>query len=366
MGYILCKSTKNKYYLPKIRHKVVILHNKKAFASGILIDMNLKFLFNSGKNPKWKYFLKCYCRSLVPNSYYRRRLQKVLEDAKKRDDYDYIQQRADYYCKLTDNKDMQKGSYHAIGDMKMCRQKVYYYDSMEYLRWFDPKLKMSLLPGDINYVPESPQILKSRPIGDNNANSVLLNLNKVRHFIFINDKVPFAEKKNMAIFRGKIGLPERGGCKMQRWHLLKKFWGHPLMDLGEIASGHGDHTEEWLTPKLTIYQQLEYKFVFSIEGNDVASNLKWIMSSNSIAVMPKPTCETWFMEGTLIPNYHYIEVKPDYSDLIDRLNYYTEHTDEAEAIIRHAHEYVEQFRDAEREDIISLLTLKKYLEICND
>lgn len=75
----------------------------------------------------------------------------------------------------------------------------------------------------------------------------------------------------------------------------------------------------------TIREHLDYKFIMAIEGNDVASNLKWVMSSNSLAVMPRPTCETWFMEGTLIPDYHYIEVKDDFSDLEEKLNYYIAH-----------------------------------------
>ena len=80
---------------------------------------------------------------------------------------------------------------------------------------------------------------------------------------------------------------------------------------------------------------------------------------------PRLTCETWFMEGTLRPNYHYIEVKDDFSDLEERLTYYIEHPAEAEAIIRHAHEYVDQFRNKQRERLISLLVLKKYFEITN-
>ena len=103
----------------------------------------------------------------------------------------------------------------------------------------------------------------------------------------------------------------------------------------------------------------------SLEGNDVASNLKWVMSSNSIAVTPRLTCETWFMEGTLIPNYHYIEVKDDFSDLEERLNYYIAHPDEAESIIRHAQEFIAQFKDQKREKLISLLVLKKYFDITN-
>jgi len=116
---------------------------------------------------------------------------------------------------------------------------------------------------------------------------------------------------------------------------------------------------------MTIGEHLDYKFVMSLEGNDVASNLKWVMSSNSIAVTPRLTCETWFMEGTLIPNYHYIEVKSDFSDLEERLQYFISHPDEAEAIIQHAHEYVAQFQDKKREELISLLVLKKYFEITN-
>ena len=95
-----------------------------------------------------------------------------------------------------------------------------------------------------------------------------------------------------------------------------------------------------MVAKKTIREHLEYKFILSLEGNDVASNLKWVMSSNSIAVMTRPTCETWFMEGKLIPDYHYIEIKDDLSDLEEKLNYYIAHPAEAEQIVEHAHEYV--------------------------
>ena len=41
--------------------------------------------------------------------------------------------------------------------------------------------------------------------------------------------------------------------------------------------------------KVSIDYHLKHKFILCIEGNDVASNLKWVMSSNSVAVMPKPS-----------------------------------------------------------------------------
>ncbi len=138
-----------------------------------------------------------------------------------------------------------------------------------------------------------------------------------------------------------------------------------MVDAGEVMEGGKYIKEEWGKPKLTLYAHLDYKFIMALEGNDVASNLKWIMSSNSIAVMPKPRFETWFMEGTLKADYHYIEIKDDYSDLEEKLTYYIQHPDKAEAIIQHAHQYVDQFRNKCREAIVSLLVLDKYFKQTN-
>ena len=82
--------------------------------------------------------------------------------------------------------------------------------------------------------------------------------------------------------------------------------------------GHKDVHPEWRADTLPTHRHLNYKFILCLEGNDVASNLKWVMSSNSIAVMPKPKYETWFMEGKLKGNVHYIEIKDDYSDLEEK------------------------------------------------
>ena len=86
------------------------------------------------------------------------------------------------------------------------------------------------------------------------------------------------------------------------------------------------------------------------------------MSSNSLAVMPPPTYETWFMEGTLVPDYHYVAIKPDYSDLEEKLNYYIQHPEKAEEIIQHAHDYIKPYRNNRLNKLISLLVIDKYFE----
>ncbi len=324
----------------------------------------LSYILNSGKNPKFIYYAVNYLRLITPKCFFRWRLKYKLRNWEKRPDADYIRRRVDYYNRLGDNFPASVlESLIPLSQQRMCRQKVYYFDTFQYTRWFPQYLRWSLCPGDVTYVPDAPSVVKSRPLLEGNENSVLMKLDKIRHFIFVKDRKSFAQKKDMAIFRGKIGAPGTPSFKENRYRFLEMYWNHPMCDLGEINSRYVN--KEWRVEKMTISQHLDYKFILALEGNDVASNLKWVMSSNSLAVMPRPTCETWFMEGELIPNYHYVEIKPDFSDLEERLSFYIAHPEEALRIIRNAHEYVAQFKNKQREELISLLVLKKYFDKTN-
>ena len=96
-----------------------------------------------------------------------------------------------------------------------------------------------------------------------------------------------------------------------------------------------------------------------VEGVDVATNLKWVMSSNSIAVMPRPSVESWFMEQKLIPDYHYIEIDKNFSNLEERLDFFIKNPSKCHEIILNANNYVKQFKNKKREELISLLVLEK-------
>lgn len=319
---------------------------------------SLLYTFRSGKNPKFLYYGINLFRQLIPSLVFRKRRFSLLGELKNRPDKDYIQSRVDYYNKLADGAELPADT-PTIADHKMPKKgKVYYFDTFQYTRYYPVSLKWQCLPGDIITVPDYPMVVKSRPLTEHNENSVIMKLDKVRHFTFVDDTINFADKLDKAIFRGKVhGKPIRK-------QLMEMYFDHPMCDLGDVGR-YVDGPKEWHSPKLTIRQHLDYKFILALEGNDVASNLKWIMSSNSVAVMPRPTCETWFMEGTLIPDYHYIEIKEDLSDLEERLKYFIAHEDEALAIIKHANEYVKPFRDEKREDLISLLVLEKYFKKTN-
>ena len=322
----------------------------------------LYYLLHSGKNSNLKYYLRSYLREWTPRVFFQLQLEHLLTRADRREDKDYIYRRAAYYCKLTADSPFDQSQWAKeavmLKDQPMTGQSSYYHDAMEIARYFNSRKKWILVPGDTIHVPALPSIVKSRPLTANNTNNVVLKLDKNRHFLFVHDNKPWREKRDVAIFRGDLGY-----YKPNRDVFMNRWVGHRMIDAA--STNRSDEHPEWQGGKLTIGEHLDYKFIMSLEGNDVASNLKWVMSSNSIAVTPRLRRETWFMEGTLKPNYHYIEVKEDFSDLEERLQYYIDHPDEAEAIIRHAHKYVDQFRDKERESLISLLVLKKYFEITN-
>ncbi len=127
------------------------------------------------------------------------------------------------------------------------------------------------------------------------------------------------------------------------------------------------HIEDvpWQLPKMTIQEQMQYKFIACPEGNDVATNLKWVMHSNSLCIMPKPTCESWFMEGILKPGVHYAEVKSDFSDLENVMDHYLHNPEEAKRIITQANLHASRFHDPILEDIIGIKTLEKYFNYTN-
>lgn len=268
-----------------------------------------------------------------------------------------LQSRLDYYNKLKEKKQIPQSSptlaNHKLKNVNY--SKVYFFDSYEFTRYFSKTLPWLFLPGDITDLQPYPTIVKSRPITENNENSVLLKLNKIRHFIFVKDKTKFEDKIPKILFRGAAhGKPNRQ-------MFIEKWIDNPMCDIKDTAKD-SINPPQWQSKPIGIKQQLKYKYIMAIEGNDVASNLKWIMSSQSIAVMPRPKYETWFMEGCLIPNYHYIEIREDFSDLIEKVNYYEQHPEQAKAIIKNANEYVKPFKDKKREKLLSILVLKRYFE----
>ncbi len=81
--------------------------------------------------------------------------------------------------------------------------------------------------GDVTFVPDEPAIVKSRPVKGDNSNSILLNLDKVRHFTFLNDRKDFRKKKDMLVSRNYVRQPHR-------LKFLEMYIDHPMCNIGKI------------------------------------------------------------------------------------------------------------------------------------
>lgn len=314
------------------------------------------------KNSHLAFYIKGFARYVFPKRILRWRRKALLSwfETLSEEEQAYVKDRVDYYCKFTDKIDLPADAPTlAQYTLKKRRSYVddyinssYFFDAYEFTRFFPDSFQWAYNPGDVNYLFPLPEITKSRPVtvSDDNRNNILLNLDKVRHFVWVHDPFQWEDKQCRILFRGDVTN------KANRIRFIETWSTHPLCDLQATGS-------------MTLYDHLYSKYIMALEGNDVASNLKWVMSSNSIAVMPRPTCETWYMEGRLIPNYHYIEIAADFHDLIERIMYYEQHPEEAKAIIRNAHEWTRQFRNKRRERLISLMVLEKYFTLtgqCRD
>jgi len=289
----------------------------------------LKFIrFHRASNNKLLFYINGGLSYLTPKFILKAKLKRILAGFKNYNSEDVLS-RVNYYNKLENSRvtpEMESLSNFKYGG----KLSAYFFDAHEFTRYFSNNLKAAFRFGDITDVTH-PAITKSRPLNVNNANNVLLKLDKSRHFVFLKDRKPFAQKKNMLI----------GRCAIYQEHRRKfyqMYFGHPLCDLGKVNKN--GEIPEWFVSPMPKTDHLDYKFILCLEGNDVASNLKWVMSSNSLAVMPKPKYETWFMEGKLTGGKHFVEIKDDYSDLEEKLKYYADNSDEALKIIENAHVWV--------------------------
>lgn len=292
------------------------------------------------------YYARNFARDIVPQALFRHRLAARLEKARLPDAS--VRRRLNYYNKLQDAFTPSADAVR-IGELPFTPT-MYYYDLKEFARYFDRGLLIDVEYGDVRKVPKVPSIVKDRPILADDSNAVIMKLDKFRHFQMPADATAFADKLPSVVWRGDLNNPIRT-------RFLNAVRDLPFCDAG---SHKPNAPAEYSKPFLSISQHQRYRYIVSLEGNDVATNLKWIMNSKSLCLMPPPTYETWFAERQLEANVHYVPLEADFSNLAERVAYFERHPEQAERIIAAANAYCRTFANEQAEQAISLLVLYKY------
>jgi hypothetical protein len=214
-----------------------------------------------------------------------------------------------------------------------------------------------------------PTFYKTRLISRRDDNYVLMDWNRARHWGAVSEvsraDIPFHSKMPRVVWRGV----STGKCNVNsvnsRMMLCKK-WFHTnssLIDVGfnSIVQGcsAGSH---YVKPPMSMQSQLRAKYILVVNGNDKASGLNWALASNSVPFMVEPDIESWLLESSLQAWEHYVPIRPDFSDLMQQLDWAKKNDNEAQRIAMAGKEFMKQFGSAARETSIEAAVLTAYLD----
>eukprot|EP01090_Pellita_catalonica_P022682 TRINITY_DN8909_c0_g1_i2.p1 TRINITY_DN8909_c0_g1~~TRINITY_DN8909_c0_g1_i2.p1 ORF type:complete len:391 (-),score=61.40 TRINITY_DN8909_c0_g1_i2:26-1162(-) len=197
--------------------------------------------------------------------------------------------------------------------------------------------------GDHHNKADSSMIIKkARKIGDD---GIIFPLRLHRHFGPVKEvggaDIPWEKKADKLFWRGCT--TSTGIRKKYVWALADRGYDvrfHKIVQGRSSWAGKGKKYVD--LSKYPMADMLKNKYLFSVQGNDVATNLKWLLASNSLVIMPTPTVETWAMEGRLEPWVHFVPL--DNPAEIDNVTKWLKENDgKAKAIAQKASEFMEVF-----------------------
>lgn len=188
-----------------------------------------------------------------------------------------------------------------------------------------------------------PVFVKSRRVADRCG--ILLPLNTARHWRDVRmtklTYVPWEHKLDTRlVWRGS----HTGRVRRAFVHALAAA-GHDVAfnikvnSVGRTAPQRHMWEEDMSAP-LIRRQLMGYKYILCLQGNDVATSLKWQMAHNSLIFMPTPTKESWLMEGLLRPWVHYVPLDSPL-EAADRLRWARANDAECQHIVANANAWVE-------------------------
>ncbi|GKY98633.1 hypothetical protein MPSEU_000820000 [Mayamaea pseudoterrestris] len=180
-----------------------------------------------------------------------------------------------------------------------------------------------------------------------------------RHFGKLLDRThvedtPWDEKINMAVFLGQLTgshLFDKNKTDLENCHNMMRCrlvyeHGNSTYVYAKLTSTRNRmpavlNGVEMIRPKVSLDKLLQFKGIIMLEGNDVASGLKWALLSQSVVLMPYPQHTSWAMEELLEPWVHYIPLNEYATDVEEKMKWVVEHDAEARRIAERGTQWME-------------------------
>jgi hypothetical protein len=156
------------------------------------------------------------------------------------------------------------------------------------------------------------------------------------------EQIPWYTKHNSIIWRGSTSG--------QRRIAVQHYIDAPVQDIdiafSEILKVHQGKLPKpddyYLRDAMSVRELLRYKYLLVLEGWGMASSLKWMLYSNSVVFMAKPTKTSWAMEEKLVPYIHYVPLWQNHSNLPQQLQWARTHDEECRQIVQYSRHYMER------------------------
>jgi len=203
--------------------------------------------------------------------------------------------------------------------------------------------------GDKRYVgPNFPIITKTRDTHNPESKGIIGSLEYYRHFGMmphvLQVDMPWEAKESKMVWRGATTGINKDDRKCSRLDFVRQYSDSYDVGFASIAGNWAKNNLEtcnlYYKGGMSTAQMSRYKYLPVLDGNDKASALNWILLSNSVPIMPKPRFHSWLCEKFLLPNIHYVELKDDYSDLPERLDWCMSHDSECKHIAANGTDFI--------------------------
>ena len=153
------------------------------------------------------------------------------------------------------------------------------------------------------------------------------------HASDVNDVLLYQDKVDKAIWRGQAS-----GYLFLSQVFFPDMKKTPREEIMQIAKSHPDLIDASFE-KVPLSSLFNYRYVVALSGNTWASVLMKALSSNSVVLRQDPIMYQWF-EQFLLPWEHFIPVKHDLSDLIEKVQWARANYNRSQAIAQRASEFV--------------------------
>ncbi|MDN3504949.1 MAG: glycosyl transferase family 90 [Rhabdochlamydiaceae bacterium] len=167
------------------------------------------------------------------------------------------------------------------------------------------------------------------------------------------NSIPWSRKKELGFWRGGttgMDLTDKNWessnrckvCTISRFHpkiIDAKFTSFTQIPASKRKNFYSHYN---ISPFVTPEEHLQYKYLISLDGNTCTyPGLQWRLQSNSLVFKPKSNEIQWYYEG-LVPNYHYLALESDCSNLISKLNWARQHDNLAHKIARQSTQFANE------------------------